>query len=139
VGLDKTGLALAAIAYGGEFPELACGLGAAIGCGYGNVVARLQTSAGATPIDNCETLSSPPVGDAILLRAVLAPVSQQNPAPAMRCRVDYGVAVGEAAIGMDPLMPGRAAVRILGPTLEVTAIATYSFTPGVACPPPDIR
>lgn len=136
-GLETSGLAMSTIAYGSGFPRYDCGLGHAVVCS--GTVALDQMSAGAMPGYTCGELSSAPIGDALLLRATLSAASPANPNPALRCRVDYGVAVGVATLGPNPLTPGRAAALVSGATLTVTAVAAYSFTPSTACPPTTFR
>jgi hypothetical protein len=136
--LETAAYAVAAIAQAAAFPRLDCALLTTSGCI--GVSAMQQADATKTPFDNgCEDLSTAHVADNLLLRVTLAPVSATTPDPALRCRLDYGVAVGDTIVTMISPMPGRAAALVSGTTLTISAIASYGFTPGVACPDPVFR
>jgi hypothetical protein len=85
------------------------------------------------------TLSARAVGDRMVLRLVSeSPAGERN----LRCRVDYGLAIGAASTGstvVTALPGGSPGVLSISDPLVVEAVAIYRYQPGVPCGEPIIR
>jgi hypothetical protein len=80
-----------------------------------------------------DVLSAPPVGDQLALRLT----SPDPTEGAVRCRAEYGLAVGSISVDIAPptTPTGTVGVLVEDTPAKIDAIAIYHFTPGQQCPP----
>lgn len=80
-------------------------------------------------------LSSAPFGDLVTIRLV---PEIPTGTPALKCRIDYGIAIGVAASPVTQALQGTTGVYATQPS-ALDGIALYRYMPGQACPTPVIR
>jgi hypothetical protein len=107
------------------------------GCSLRYIVSRLESfcdiHSPTLDIGGGDLLSSAPASSDVLVR-MHAPRGSD---PDLRCRVDYGVAVGGCGLSVNPsALPsvGHPGIRLIGATVDVEAIAFYELLPAQACP-----